>query len=215
MVEQGQDKMDRPQYIKWFIQEYSVRLEGGFPIECYRLNYSIDEEVLDNWALHIRRHYEPDEELDESLQDTEMSKEEYLREYVIPQQKETLGPTSRSNDITEIMISDILEFIYHFKVPRCKQQNRSGKTKSEHDSDIIAYKILDKDIIANNLDELLVVEVKATLTKSSYNAIEEALTDSLKYDNVRYAHTLNFYRKKLKRINKKNEALEVARFQKK
>lgn len=206
--------MDRPQYINWFIQEHFVCLEDGFPVECYRLNYSIDEEVLDNWALHIRRHYESDEELEEALQYTGMSKEEYLREYVIPQPKETLGPTSRANDITEIMISDLLEFIHNFTVPRCKQYNRSGKNSSKQGSDILAYKFFDKNQLPSPKDELLAVEVKAKLTSDSYDSIRNAANDSLK-DNLRYSFTLNYYRRELKMMNKIKESECIARFQKK
>ena len=132
--------MNRPQYINWFVEENSVKFEDGIPITCYRLNYSIDDEVCCELALHIRQHYETDEELKESLKTTGKSAEEYLKTFIIPQKEDVLGNTSRANDFTEIMISDLLEFIHQYTVPRCKQRNRSGKTQSEHGTDIIAYK---------------------------------------------------------------------------
>jgi len=132
--------MNAPGYIKWLISEQSVRLEDGIAISCYKLDYSIDDDLFDEWALHIRRHYESDDELKESLIATSLSIEEYLKTFVIPQKSDPFGPTSRSNDFTEIMISDLVEFINGYTVPRCKQDNRSGKTNSAHGTDILAYK---------------------------------------------------------------------------
>lgn len=207
--------MTFPKYIKWFAEKQAVTFEDGIPLTCYHLNYSFDEEVYNEWACHIRKHYETDEELKESLSITEMSAEEYLRTFVIPQKNDSLGPTSRSNDFTEIMISDLLEFIKGYTVPRCKQRNRSGKTQSEHGTDIIAYKYA-KDInTPNKNDELLAIEVKAGLSSDKYSPIYAAVTDSHKYDEVRHAHTLNYYRKQLVLNNNLQQAKEISRFQQK
>ncbi len=64
-------------------------------------------------------------------------------------------------------------------------------------------------------DELLAIEVKAGLSSDSYEPISKAVTDSHKYDDVRYAHTLNFYRKLLRYKQQHQQADEIARFQKK
>ena len=126
-----------------------------------------------------------------------------------------MGGTARSNDLTEILIADILEFIEGYQAPRCKQYTRSGKNQSEHGTDIIAYKYHKADKQPNSNDELLAVEVKATLTsQDSCEVIESAVKDSQK-DEVRLAHTLDYYRKRLGELNKKAEAAEVARFQNK
>lgn len=207
--------MNVPRYINWFVEESSVTLEDGEPIMCYKLAYKLDESVFDEWALHIRRHYESDDELNESLADVGVSAEEYLRTQVIPQKTDPLGPTSRSNDFTEIMISDLLEFIHGYTVPRCKQDNRSGKTNSAHGTDILGYKYSGSSQNPKPEDELLAIEVKAGLSSDSYDPIRKAVTDSKKYDAVRYAHTLNFYRKSLRRKGEEQQAKEIARFQKK
>lgn len=206
--------MYSPKYINWFIEESSVTLEDGVPISCYCLDYKVDESVYCEWALHIRQHYESDDELKESLEATGMSTEEYLRTRIIPQKGEAFGPTSRSNDFTEILISDLLEFVHGYTVPRCKQRNRSGKNQSEHGTDILAYKFAKTNRTPDNKDELLAVEVKAGLSSNGYTPISDAVEDSHKYDKVRHSLTLNFYRKKLCNINK-DQANEIARFQKK
>lgn len=197
------------------MEESSVTLEDGQPISCYLLDYSIDESVFCEWATHIRRHYEPDAELAKSLSETGIEVEEYLRTYVVPQKGDPFGPTARSNDFTEIMISDLLEFVHGYTVPRCKQRNRSGKTQSEHGTDILAYKYVSPSHIPDDRDELLAVEVKAGLTSNEFLPICNAVKDSHEYDEVRHALTLNFYRKKLRTINDEKQASDIARFQQK
>lgn len=207
--------MNLPKYINWFIEERGVTLEDGEPITCYRLDYTLDETIYCEWALHIRQHYESNEELANSLAVTKMSAEEYLRKFVVPQKTDALGPTARSNDFTEIMISDLLEFIQGYSVPRCKQRNRSGKGMSEHGTDILAYKFAKQDKSPNTKDELLAVEVKAGLSTDKYDPISKAAIDSIKYDEVRHSLTLNYYRKKLRSIDNNQQADEIERFQKK
>lgn len=197
------------------MEERSVTLEDGQPISCYLLDYSIDESVFCEWAKHIRRHYEPDAELAKSLSETGIGVEEYLRTYVVPQKGDPFGSTARSNDFTEIMISDLLEFVLGYTVPRCKQRNRSGKTQSEHGTDILAYKYVSPSHIPDDRDELLAVEVKAGLSSDKALPIFDAIADSHKYDEVRHALTLNYYRKKLHEINNELQAGEIARFQQK
>ena len=123
--------MERPKYIKWIVKEDGVVFEDKQPLNCYKLSYEIDNDILEDWALHIRRHYVPDDELEEDMAFLSLSVEEYLRQYVVPQKGEKLGATARSNDITEILFADLFEFILNYEVPRCKQYNRSGKNGSE------------------------------------------------------------------------------------
>jgi hypothetical protein len=207
--------LNQPRYINWFVKENNVTLEDGFPIICYRLDYELDDNAFHEWAIHIRRHYESDEDLKDSLLETRMSLENYLRSQVIPQKDDLFGPTSRSTDFTEIMISDLFEFVYGYDVPRCKQANRSGKTLSEHGSDILAYKFYKPDKSPSKKDELLVIEVKGNLTSDNYRPIVDSVTDSHKYDTDRHTHTLNYYRKKLKYLKHFDQVDDVARFQQK
>lgn len=207
--------MNLPKYVTWFIKEDKVTLADGHPIECYLLDYKLDETIFQEWALYLRQHYESDEELVESLDVTGLTAEEYLRKFIIPQKNDGLGPTARSNDFTEIMTADIFEFIYGYTVPRCKQRNKSGKTLSEHGTDIIAYKFEKTDRNPNEKDELLAIEVKAGLTSDSYTPINKAVEDSQKYDEYRHAITLNYYRKKLEYTKNYEQAKEITRFQKK
>lgn len=203
-----------PKYIDWCVEETNVTLEDGAPIVSYKLDYEIIDDVCDELALHIRQHYESDDELVKSLADTKLQIEEYLRHFVVPQKDDPFGPTARSNDFTEIMVSDLLEFVHEYTVPRCKQRNRSGKNQSEHGTDILAYRYAISPQRPSIEDELLAVEVKAGLSSSKYDPIVDAVVDSHKYDEVRHALTLNFYRKHLRHLNDE-QAKEIARFQQK
>ena len=147
--------MDRPQYVNWIVREDGVVFEDQQPLNCYRLSYVRDDAILDDWALHIRKQYVPDGELEEDAALNKLTVEEYLRQYIIPQKGEPFGPTARSNDISEILFADLFEFILNYEVPRCKQHNRSGKNESEHGTDIIAYRFFAEGKAPHKNDELV------------------------------------------------------------
>ena len=134
-----------------------------------------------------------------------------MHDYVIPQKEDGLGATARSADITEILISDLLEFVHHYSVPRYKLKNRSGKNNSQQGTDVIAYKYKNKDKTPNDKDELVAAEVKATLSNSEYTPIKNAIIHSRK-DEHRLARSVDYCRKRLKELRKTEEAEEVKRF---
>ena len=204
-------EMNKPHYIDWLIEEKGVVLEGTHEVKSYRIDYSDDSEVIDDWALHIRRNYINDQDLTESAELNGMTIEQYLKKYVIPQKGEKLGATARSGDIAEIVVSDLLEFVMGYTVPRYKQMNRSGKNNSEHGTDVIGYKFYKKDKSPNEKDELVAAEVKAELTSEDYGALKKAIKDSRK-DEYRLARTIDNCRKKLRYQNDFNSIDEVTRF---
>lgn len=104
--------MERPLYINWLVNEEGVTFEDGVALKCYKLSYETDEAVFDDWALHIRKHYVEDDELTDDSVATGLSIEDYLRKYIVPQKQEELGPTARSNDISEILFADLFRFLY-------------------------------------------------------------------------------------------------------
>lgn len=203
--------MDRPQYIDWIIEETGVLIKKNTPIQCYIIDYKADSGVLDDWALHIRRNYINDNDLLNDSATNGMTIEQYLKEYVIPQRYEPLGPTARASDIGEIIVSDLLEFILEYSVPRYKMINRSGKNNSQQGTDIIAYKFYKDDKNPNEHDELVAAEVKATLTKNDYSVLETAIKHSIK-DTHRLARTIDHCRKRLNELGRISEMHEVARF---
>lgn len=209
------EEMNQPEYLLWLIEEKNVVLDNGEHINCYYLDYKDDESVLDEWALHIRRHYISDEDLSECCQELELTPEEYLRKYVIPQKgEERLSGAARSNGISEILFSDLMQFVYGLEVPRYRMDTMSGKTVSEHGTDIIGYKFYKEDKVPDSRDRLVSVEVKAGLTDKTADVIDKAVVDANK-DEYRLSISLDYMRKKLKRMNKVDEAKDILRFQKK
>ena len=203
--------MDKPQYINWLIEESGVTIKDNVPLKCYKINYKEDENVFEDWALHVRRNYIDDDMLLEDAADNEMTVKQYLHDYVIPQKEENLGATARSGDIAEILVADLLEFIHHYSVPRYKLKNRSGKNNSQQGTDVIAYKFKNIDKTPSDKDELIATEVKAELSNSGYNPIKSAIIDSRK-DEHRLARSIDYCRKRLKELGKNEESLEVKRF---
>lgn len=203
--------MDRPQYIDWLIEEKGVVINGTNEVTSYRIDYSDNSTVIDDWALHIRRNYIKDQDLIESASINGLTIEQYLKKYIIPQKGEPLGATARSGDIAEIVVSDLLEFVMGYTVPRYKQMNRSGKNNSEHGTDIIGYKFYKIDKSPNDKDELVATEVKAELTSESYDPLKKAIVDSRK-DEDRLARTIDYCRKRMKEQNDLKTSREIARF---
>ena len=156
----------------WLIEEKGVVINGTNEVISYRIDYSDNSTVIDDWALHIRRNYIKDQDLIESASINGLTIEQYLKKYIIPQKGEPLGATARSGDIAEIVVSDLLEFVMGYTVPRYKQMNRSGKNNSEHGTDIIGYKFYKIDKSPNDKDELVATEVKAELTSESYDPLK-------------------------------------------
>lgn len=178
-------KLDKPKYLKWIVEEAGVIENFNKTLKCFNIDYNNDAEVLDDWALHIRRHYISDQELEEECDLLGVSPEAYLRANIIPQKDEGLGPTARSNTISEILFSDLLEFIFEYHVPRCRQYNMSGKTVSEHGTDIVGYKFAKEDKRPSKEDRLIAAEVKAILSQNDASVINKAVEDSIKKDEYR------------------------------
>lgn len=207
--------MKKPGHMNWIIKEHDIEIRDGKYVQCYRINFDLsNEDLLKSWAKHIRRQYESDESLIESLEATDESKEEYLRRNVIPQKEMVKGPTMRSADFGEIIFSDLLEYIYEYTVPRCKMVNRATPVQSEQGTDIIAYNYYLSDRNSHEQDVLCTVESKMTATNSSVSTVSTAIEHSIK-DGIRYSATLNYYRKKLKFLGEIDQSREISRFQKK
>lgn len=198
------------QYIRWFVKEFDIQLSDGTLLPCYRLEHTEDEDVLNEWAIHLRRHYESDKSLADSISALGLSKSDYLRDYVLPG-TQNLAASCRSGDFSEILVSDLLEFIYHYNVPRCKQLSRANKDRSTQGTDIIGYHYANTNGIPSTNDELVAAEVKGKLSSGAVDVLLDAAIDSQK-DEFRLATTLNFYRKQLNSIGNHEEAKRIVRF---
>lgn len=197
--------MPRPDFIEWLAEEDDVRIDGVVT-RCFRINGTVDDGALRSWALHVRRHYIRDDELDEYVEYYGLDRKSYLRDFCIPD-----TPQIMSGDFAEILISDLLQFVEGYEVPRCKQHARKDRNSSEHGTDVIAYKVENPDMPSKS-DELLAVEVKSRSASSGLStALSEAAKDSPK-DRSRVAMTLAYYSRCSLESGDMRTAAEMKRF---
>lgn len=196
--------LPKPSFLKWIIQEESIIVEG-IETNCYKLDFRTDDQVLDDWAIHVRRHYIRDDELDRVVALIKQPKDEYLQSVVIPS-----TPQIRAGDFAEIIISDLLQFISGYEVPRYKQHGRIDRNTSEHGTDVIAYRLSSTEEPSSD-DNLMLIEVKSGASSNLKTALKRAADDSGK-DHARAAMTLNYYMRRSMNCGDERTAKEVARF---
>ena len=83
----------------------------GRTINVWEFSPPTDPAILDSWALHFRRQYCTDQELPELLCGTGMTIEQYLNAHIFPDKVKAPGPSIRSGDFAEFLISDYLDSI--------------------------------------------------------------------------------------------------------
>jgi hypothetical protein len=197
-------RLPKPKFINWLVHEEDVTIEGA-KVECYRIEGDIDEAQLDSWALHVRRHYCRDDDLDAYTHYYEVPASDYLAQK-IPDITQIM-----TGDFSEIIISDLLQFIEGYQVPRYKQYGREDKNSSGHGTDILAYKIGNPEQPSPD-DVLLAVEVKSRSGSAKVkDGIKEAASDSLK-DRSRTAMTIAYFSERSLQGNDLVTASELKRF---
>lgn len=187
-------ELPEPQFMAWVTNDDSIAL-GGKTAKCYRITWDADDKVLDDWALHIRRHYLRDDELARRCAGRHTSPVEYLRKNVIPQREDQNGPQIIAGDFAEILVMDIARFLMNYVVPRYKHHNRKIKTASEQGSDVLAYKFAGSPNAPSSDDQMQVVEVKSAVSECKASGVEgriaSAAAGSVR-DRSRYSMTLEY-----------------------
>jgi hypothetical protein len=185
----------------------------GCTIDVWELGCPVSPAHLSAWAQHFRQHYCPDAEIDELRAGTPFSRADYLVNLVFPDATAAPGPSLRSGDFAEILISDYVEHVLGYWVPRGKYADKASRDESVKGVDILGFKMFKATHAP--VDELLTFEVKAELSGGAYSgALQKAVTDSAK-DYLRSAITLNATKRRLKRAGEQERALVVERFQNK
>lgn len=208
----------KPKYLNWIFNEKDIVFEDEIPLQSYRLSYDIkDDDILNDWAIHVRRHYKTDADLAEAIQTLNITEKDYLKENIIPQKHHNFGPQAISGEIAEMILYDIIEHFLGFLSLRGRHWNKPTPSSPVQGSDVMAVKILSD----GNPLELCIIEVKALFTPESdreknknYSALVSAKKDSDK-DSLRYSVSLNFMRGKYKDKGEKALMDIVARFQQK
>lgn len=111
--------MTKPAYLQYLqLAKSSLTTVNGLTVPVWELSIPSDGACLASWGHHFRQHYCLDAEIDDFRAGTGLTRSEYLLNYVFPDGKEKPGPFIRSGDFGELLISDYLEFIMGYWVPR-------------------------------------------------------------------------------------------------
>ena len=142
---------------------------------------------------------------------TGLNNAEYLRSRLFPDASKTPGPSIRSADFGEILVSDYIEYLLGYWTPRMRYQDRWNRNDSTKGCDIIGFKLA-TDASHHPNDELFILESKSGMTNTDANRLQDAITDSLK-DHLREAMTLNAIKQRMLVRGQLNQADRVRRFQ--
>lgn len=200
-------------YINWLQKETSLLSVDGKTIEIYSLNCDLsDDAIMSEWATHFRNQYCDDAEID-FLKPKHQSRKDYLNQIKFPDPSHAPGPSIRTGDFGEIVISDFLEFLENYWVPRTRYNRKTIKDESEKGTDVLAFKFTSPTAFSTN-DQLCIFEVKAgySNTRDKYDRLQDAVNGSQK-DEKRKAESLNAIKKRFIDLRQFNEADKIERFQ--
>ncbi|MFG6459389.1 virulence associated protein [Roseateles sp. BYS96W] len=181
--------MTSPAYLHHLKQGESLLLSGGVTCEMWELNVPNDATCLSEWSSRFRQTYCPDSDIDILRSGTGKSRAEYLLDLVFPDKTVAPGPGVRSGDFAELLVSDYVEFILGYWVPRGKYGEKGSRNESVKGVDIVGFKCPDAGH-PKATDEMLTFEAKAQLGDGKYKSrLQDAVDDSGK-DYLRAGETL-------------------------
>lgn len=203
-------------HLEWIDHVDTKQTLDGKNIEVYEFNYDLNnEEIFSSWAKHFRNHYCLDTKIERLIRNTGQTKTEYLNNIKFPEANVN-GAKTRSGDFGEILISDFLEYILNFWVPRTRFSERQNRNNPTQGVDVIGFK--SENYSANNSnDELMIFEVKCKLTGTSTNYTKDrmmtAINDSTKDYSLRKAEALNGLKSWYLLRDEEDNADAIERFQ--
>lgn len=166
-------------YIKYLIQEDPIITDEGKQIEILHLDIQDAPEIFENWAKQFRRNYCSDDELAEMIGSMNISSKEYLENFKLPSDS-GIGLSTMSGDFGEILVSDYLQYIEEYVVPRTRYDSKVNKNTSTQGSDVIGYK-QDSSNVSN--DEVVVIEVKSSASDSSSSKAKNKLQEAINHSD--------------------------------
>lgn len=182
------------------------------PIDVWELRVPTTAKNLSAWAANFRQHYCSDSEIDDLRTGTGLSRADYLTQLVFPDKSDAPGPGIRAGDFAELLVSDYVEFLLGYWVPREKYAEKSSRDESVKGVDILGF-FQTSPPSSSPTDTLLAFEVKAQLSGGKYTGrLQTAIDDSSK-DYLRRAITLNATKRRLRKAGEHDKELVVQRFQ--
>lgn len=190
----------------------TLSTSDGCRIDVWELTVDPNASYLSEWASKFRQHYCSDDEIDALRAGTGLTRSEYLTQLVFPDKSIAPGPGIRAGDFAELLISDYVEHLLGYWVPRGKYAEKASRDESVKGVDILGFRLTDPSATTPT-DTLLAFEVKAQLSGGKYNGrLQTAIDDSSK-DYLRRAMTLNATKRRLLKAGEHDKALLVQRFQ--
>lgn len=190
----------------------TLSTSDGRRIDVWELRVPPDAAYLSTWASKFRQHYCSDSEIDALRAATGLSRAEYLTQLIFPDKSEAPGPAVRAGDFAELLVSDYVEYLLGYWVPRGKYAEKSSRDESIKGVDILGFRLFSPPTPSPK-DTLLAFEVKAQLSGDKYTGrLQTAIDDSSK-DYLRRAITLNATKRRLRRAGEYDKALVIERFQ--
>lgn len=184
----------------------------GRHIDVWELRVLPTASYLSAWASNFRQHYCSDSEIDDLRAGTGLSRADYLTQLVFPDKNAAPGPGIRAGDFAELLVSDYVEYLLGYWVPRGKYAEKSSRDESVKGVDILGFRLTSL-LAPSPSDTLLAFEVKAQLSGDKYTGrLQTAIDDSSK-DYLRRAITLNATKRRLRHAGEHDRALVVQRFQ--
>jgi hypothetical protein len=198
-------------HVKCLVEQNSLKTSDGVIIKVYELQHDENDQILSAWAKHFRNHYCSDDEIDYLREGTGLSRSDYLLSMKFPDQIADFGPATRAGDFGEILISDYLEYILDYWVPRTRYDRKNIRNESTKGSDVLAFKFVNESESVNDI--LAIFEVKTQLSRgNNNNRLQDAINDSIK-DNIRKAESLNAVKQRLFDKGNLEDAKKISRFQ--
>jgi len=202
-----------PQYLSGLSKRAeTLSTSDGRRIDVWELTVAPTASYLSEWASKFRQHYCSDDEIDALKAGTGLTRSEYLTQLVFPDNSVAPGPGIRAGDFAELLISDYVEHLLGYWVPRGKYAEKASRDESVKGVDILGFQLTNPSG-STPTDVLLAFEVKAQFSGRKYNGrLQTAIDDSSK-DYLRRAMTLNATKRRLHRSGEYDKALLVQRFQ--
>ena len=196
---------------KWLVDTgKQLKTADGKEVAVWEFRHEKDEAVLSAWAKHFRNHYCLDTEID--FLRGKRPRPDYLTNIKFPCKTSKLDPGIRAGDFGEILVSDYLQWVLGYWVPRVRWSSKVVRDESPKGSDVIGFRFHKKSGDASTKDVLFVFESKTKFSASKINRLQDAINDSAK-DHIRIDESLNFIKQKLFEKKEIEQAQRIERFQ--
>lgn len=189
-----------------------IETNEGVPVKIFELSLTDEEDILNEWARHLREHYCADSEIDILRQGYGISRRDYLETIKFPDSKTKPGPSIRSGDFTEILVADYVQYVLNYYVPRTRYDTKTNRNSSTMGSDLLGYRVNGTPVSS---DEIIIFEVKssASATKPGEKAKLQDAVDHSDKDVIRLAESLNASVQRLLSRGDLSGVKKVQRFQ--